>query len=73
MPGVSGSKENLRLQTVIVTVGGLLMVAKFVAYFMTNSVAILTDAMESIVNILAGSVGLYALYISPKQIGRAHV
>lgn len=48
------------------------MVAKFVAYFMTNSVAILTDAMESIVNILAGSVGLYALYISPKPPDEDH-
>lgn len=48
------------------------MVAKFIAYFMTNSVAIFTDAMESIVNILAGSVGLYALYISPKPPDEDH-
>lgn len=72
MTGVSGAKENLRLQTIIVIVGSLLMVSKFVAYMMTNSVAIFTDAMESIVNILAGTVGLYALYISPKPPDEDH-
>ena len=73
----SGSRENFRFQTVIVIIGSFLLIAKFIAYFMTNSVAILTDAMESIINVVAGSVGLYALYISPKppdkEIGRAHV
>lgn len=72
MSGISGPRENFRFQTIIVIVGGLLMVSKFVAYFMTNSVAIFTDAMESIVNILAGSVGLYALYISPKPPDKDH-
>ncbi len=72
MSGISGPGENFRFQTIIVFVGGLLMVSKFIAYFMTNSVAIFTDAMESIVNILAGSVGLYALYISPKPPDEDH-
>lgn len=48
------------------------MTAKFIAYFMTNSVAILTDAVESIVNIAAGMVGLYALFISPKPPDKDH-
>ncbi len=68
----SGPKENFRFQAIIVTVGSLLMIAKFVAYFMTNSVAILTDAVESIVNIAAGMVGLYALFISPKPPDKDH-
>ena len=33
---------------------------------MTNSVAILTDALESIVNVVAGMIGIYSLYISAK-------
>ena len=33
---------------------------------MTNSVAILTDAMESTVNVVAGLIGLYSLYVSAK-------
>ena len=68
----SGSQENFRFQVIIVTVGSLLMIAKFIAYFMTNSVAIFTDAMESIVNIAAGMVGLYALFISPKPPDKDH-
>lgn len=68
----SGSRENFRFQTVIVIIGSFLLIAKFIAYFMTNSVAILTDAMESIINVVAGSVGLYALYISPKPPDKDH-
>ncbi|MGE4577689.1 MAG: cation diffusion facilitator family transporter [Candidatus Methanomethylophilaceae archaeon] len=69
---ISGSRENFRIQIVVVTVGTILMVTKFVAYFMTNSVAIFTDAMESIVNVIAGLVGLYALFISPKPPDKDH-
>jgi cation diffusion facilitator family transporter len=43
-----------------------LLAAKFLAYYLTHSVAILTDAMESIVNVAAGFIGLYSLYISAK-------
>ncbi|HKM14201.1 MAG TPA: cation diffusion facilitator family transporter [Candidatus Methanomethylophilaceae archaeon] len=67
-----GQRENFRFQAIIVAVGSFLMIAKFVAYFMTNSVAILTDAVESIVNIAAGTVGLYALFISPKPPDKDH-
>jgi len=36
------------------------------AYFLTRSVAILTDALESTVNVIAGLIGWYSLYISAK-------
>src|SRR5690606_4386582 len=35
-----------------------------IAYFCTSSVAVLTDAMESIVNVIAGLIGLYSLYVA---------
>jgi divalent metal cation (Fe/Co/Zn/Cd) transporter len=35
-----------------------------VLWYVTNSVAILTDALESIVNVVAGLIGVYSLYIS---------
>lgn len=44
----------------------LLLAIKLVAYYFTNSVAILTDALESIVNVTAGFVGLYSLYVAAK-------
>ena len=36
------------------------------AWYLTHSVAILTDALESIVNVVAGLLGIYSLYISAK-------
>lgn len=36
------------------------------AWWLTSSVAILTDALESIVNVVAGIIGVYSLYISAK-------
>lgn len=40
------------------------MLAKFVAYFLTNSNAILTDAAESIVNVIASSFAFYSIYLT---------
>lgn len=45
-------------------VGLLLMLAKFTAYFITSSNSILTDASESIVNILAGLFAFYSIYVA---------
>ncbi|MES2775967.1 MAG: cation diffusion facilitator family transporter [Bacteroidota bacterium] len=46
--------------------GVLLLAIKFFAYFLTHSVAILTDALESIVNVVAGFIGWYSLRIAYK-------
>ncbi|MEJ7778779.1 MAG: cation diffusion facilitator family transporter [Daejeonella sp.] len=45
-------------------VGILLMLAKFAAYFITSSNSILTDAAESIVNVLASAFAFYSIYIA---------
>ncbi len=58
--------SNLRLQFWIAITSSLLLIAKFAAYFITASVSILTDALESIVNVSAAFIGLYSLYISAK-------
>lgn len=42
----------------------LLMLGKFTAYFITSSNAILTDAAESIVNVLASAFAFYSIYLS---------
>ena len=42
----------------------ILMLAKFGAYFITHSNAILTDAAESIVNVLASSFAFYSIYLA---------
>jgi cation diffusion facilitator family transporter len=58
--------SNLKLQRLIAIASSILLVAKFVAYYLTNSVSVLTDALESIVNVVAGFIGLYSLYVSAK-------
>jgi len=42
----------------------ILMLAKFGAYFLTHSNAILTDAAESIVNVLASGFAFYSIYLA---------
>ncbi len=58
------SQYNLRLQKIITVVAILLLIIKLAAWYLTNSVAILTDALESIVNVAAGLLGVYSLFIS---------
>jgi cation diffusion facilitator family transporter len=58
------SKENIRVQRFIVFIAVLLFVIKITAWFLTGSVAVLTDGLESIVNVISGFIGLYSLYLS---------
>lgn len=58
------SQQNLRVQKWVAAISVLLLIIKFIAYYFTHSVSILTDALESIVNVVAGFIGLYSLYIA---------
>src|SRR5882672_4310432 len=60
------TRQNLRLQKIITSISVVLFLLKIAAWYLTNSVAILTDALESIVNVIAGLIGVYSLYISAK-------
>ena len=63
---MNSEQQNLRLQKIITGIGILLLLVKMLAWYLTNSVAILTDALESIVNVVAGIIGVYSLYVSAK-------
>ena len=54
-------KKNIILIALITSVA--LMAAKFVAYFITASNFVLTDAAESIVNVIASSFAFYSIYL----------
>src|SRR5690606_13215701 len=41
----------------------LLLAVKFYAFYLTNSKAILTDALESIVNVFASGFAIYSIYL----------
>ncbi len=66
------AKQNLNVQRWVAGISVLLLVVKFFAYYLTRSVSILTDALESIVNVAAGFIGLYSLYVSAKPRDRDH-
>lgn len=60
------SKQNFRVQLWITVLSVVLFLTKIIAYQFTHSLAILTDALESIVNVIAGFIGLYSLYVAAK-------
>jgi cation diffusion facilitator family transporter len=60
------AKENIKIQKIITFIAIALFIVKIAAWFITNSLAILTDALESIVNIVAAFLGLYSLNLSSK-------
>lgn len=63
---MTAAEKNIQIQRIVVVVAISLLVIKFLAYFITHSVAILTDALESIVNVVAGALGLYSLVVSAR-------
>lgn len=65
-------KQNLQIQKWVATVSVVLLIAKFIAYYITQSVSILTDALESIVNVAAGFIGLYSLFVAAKPRDKDH-
>jgi len=52
--------------------GVVLMGIKFLAWRITHSNTILSDALESIVNVVAGSFALYSLWLAAKPRDREH-
>ncbi|SMO89925.1 cation diffusion facilitator family transporter [Gracilimonas mengyeensis] len=59
-------QKNVRVQKFIVAVAVVLFVIKMAAWYFTGSVAVLTDGLESIVNVISGFIGLYSLSLSAK-------
>ena len=44
----------------------VLLIIKFYSFYITNSTAILTDALESIVNVVAAGFATYSIYLSSR-------
>ncbi len=68
------SSQTIRFRAMIlaISVGGLLMTVKFVAYYLTDSTAILSDALESIINVVASGFALYSIYVSNQPPDPSH-
>eukprot|EP00825_Cyclidium_porcatum_P004956 TRINITY_DN12366_c0_g1_i2.p5 TRINITY_DN12366_c0_g1~~TRINITY_DN12366_c0_g1_i2.p5 ORF type:complete len:166 (+),score=22.51 TRINITY_DN12366_c0_g1_i2:1601-2098(+) len=68
-------KQDLIKQKVqgwIVLFSLLILIGKFIAFYVTNSVGILTDAMESIVNVIAGLISFISLRYAAKPKDKGH-
>ena len=66
------AQNNLRVQKWIMALSVVLFLAKIIAYHLTHSVAILSDALESIVNVMAGAIGLFSLSVAAKPSDEDH-
>jgi cation diffusion facilitator family transporter len=70
LPMTPGPEAVAALASVVV--GVTLLVIKFVAYFRTGSAAIFSDAMESIVNVLAAGFAVYSIHYAHRPADREH-
>lgn len=57
---------NIRVQRLVVAVAVGMFVVKLAAYYLTHSIAILTDALEGIVNVITSLTGLYSLRVAAR-------
>ncbi|MBK9734430.1 MAG: cation transporter [Saprospiraceae bacterium] len=66
------TQNKISIQKYIFFIGILLFVLKLIAFIMTNSVAILSDALESTVNIITGFMTLKSLQFAVKPRDEDH-
>ena len=57
---------QIRIQRFIAVLSVVLFAGKMLAWYLTDSVTVLTDALESIVNMVAGFLGLFSIILAAK-------
>jgi cation diffusion facilitator family transporter len=63
---MSGAIANYQIQKKITIVVAVMFAIKLIAWYLTSSVAILTDALEYTINVISSLIGLYSLSLSAK-------
>jgi|SRR5690606_29846290 cation diffusion facilitator family transporter len=66
MSDLNASKKNIQVQKWVAALSIFLLLIKLYAWYQTRSVAILGDALETIINVVAGFLGLYSLVLAAK-------
>lgn len=69
---IDSMKGKVRIMRLILLFSVLLMALKFYAWWLTKSNAILTDALESIVNVVAGSFALFSIIYASRPRDEDH-
>jgi cation diffusion facilitator family transporter len=65
-------QSERRAAVLSLTVGVVLLAIKFAAYFLTGSAAIFSDALESIVNVLASGFAVYSIILAHAPADEKH-
>jgi len=69
----TGTADKLKLAAVTsIVVAAVVLGLKYLAYRVTDSVALYSDALESIVNLITAAVALYAIHVSAQPADRRH-
>jgi len=71
MVGVCGLRKK-QAAVIAVIVGFTVFAIKLLAFFISNSIALLSDALESIVNIAASVLMLFSVHVSEKPADDSH-
>ena len=66
------SKQNLKVQYFVTALTIVVFLLKVVTYVLTHSLSVLSDTLESVVNIVATLVGSYSLFIASKPKDKDH-
>src|SRR5690606_9611564 len=59
-------RRPIQIQWSIACLAWVVLLAKLIAWQITGSVSLFTDAMESGVNVIAGAIGLYSVMLAAK-------
>jgi len=65
-------KQNLKIQYTLTGLTVIVFVLKITTFFITHSLSVLSDTLESVVNIIATIVGTYSMYIAGKPKDKDH-
>src|SRR2546423_11762379 len=66
------AKENYSIQRKLTIITVIIFAVKISAWALTRSVAILTDTLEYTINVIAGFISLYSLYLSSQPKDQNH-
>lgn len=66
------ARHRVRAAVISLVAGLLILAAKFYAYMRTDSTAVFSDALESIVNVVAASFAIWAVVFASKPADRNH-
>jgi cation diffusion facilitator family transporter len=69
---VRNSKQNLKIQYILTALTVIVFALKMIVFLMTHALSVLSDTLESVVNIIATIVGSYSMYIAAKPKDKDH-